>query len=235
MVHNLIDIHTHILPGLDDGLQDPVQARQIVGQLSSAGIETICLTPHVNRFAGRFISGQDLERQFHNFVSSFEVLPCHLVLGAEIYYAPDLLSLIEHNPEWMFNREKGTFLLEFDPRVRPIGLEKVMLDVLMRGFKPVIAHIERYIWMEQSFLDFFANNSVLMQINSGSLLGYAGRKVKKKVERLIAHGWCQIIASDLHAPKDTCITLDKAAVWLSKLVGWSHARTLLVENPEKIV
>ncbi len=233
----MIDIHTHILPIIDDGPRSYEEALSCLRELAETGISKVCLTPHVNKIAGEKGRDKKIQEIFDELLrlKNQENIPVDLVSGAEIFYTPDVPALLKDHPSWFFGKQRRYILLEFHGNM--LGIEKVLSDFFSEGIIPVLAHIERYPWSEKKnpLFSYFRNNGMILQINAGSLLGRYGWLMKRKAKALIREGCCHVVASDTHESDDLDYSLEKVRPVLTKLAGMERAECLLVGNPEKII
>jgi len=233
----MIDIHTHILPIIDDGPRSYEDALSCLRELAETGTRKVCLTPHVNKIAGQKGRYKKIREIFDELIrlKNQENIAVDLVSGAEIFYTPDVPALLKDNPAWFFGKQRRYILLEFHGNI--FGIEKVLSELLSDGIIPVLAHIERYPWSEKKnpLFSYFRNSGMIMQINAGSLLGKYGWFMKRKAKALVRQGFCHVVASDTHELSDLDYSLEKVRPVLTKLVGRETGECLLVGNPEKII
>lgn len=234
----MMDIHSHILPGVDDGLTSFDDALYFLEALAKQGVKAIFTTPHVNRVEGR----NNRTGIRTAFVELFEKkaelgIPIDIHPAAEVLYTPDIKHLLQDHPEWFLGHQRRYFLMEFFGNMLPVSSEKIMLDLLLEGIVPVLAHIERLQWSPQETerMVHFKDSGVLMQINAGSIMGKYGRHMKKKALRLIKEGWCQFVASDSHRLTDLKYSLPAVYPVLSKRFNRMLAARLTAANAENLL
>lgn len=234
----MIDIHTHILPGVDDGAKDFETSISILKLLEQNGVKTVCLTPHMNK-KDEEDNYLKLQSRYNELLSLTQTtLDMTILLGAEVMFSPGMKQLLDNN-KWCFIGESSRYyLLEFLNNQIPSCAEKVIFDTIIDGYVPVLAHVERYDWDSRvtAFMAYMQKNGVLFQINSGSLLGKYGRKMKKKAVKLIKAGWCNVLASDIHKKDDAVrYNLKIVAEFVTKTFDSKKTQELLFEIPEKII
>jgi protein-tyrosine phosphatase len=198
----LIDLHSHILPGLDDGADD-LEVSLAMAQLAvDAGVQTMAATPHVN-FDYPVDSETVLSKVGELNVAlaragvALAVLP-----GAEISI-PRAAELDTRELEALALGGGRTLLLE-SPYVKGVGfLEELLFDLQLRGFRTLLAHPERCPIFQQDMdrLRGLVDRDVYLSVNSGSLAGSFGRRVKAFAIELMAAGLVHDIASDSHDPE----------------------------------
>jgi protein-tyrosine phosphatase len=234
----MIDLHAHIIPGVDDGARDSDIALRMLRQAYDHGITTVCATPHI---CGRF--DPELEKRI---ISSFELLKrkvsenkikIDLVIGSEIHVQQDIQKLKKHF-FFTYNDNKKYLLLELPLGIFPPDLENMIFNLRMDDFVPIIAHPERNIAADSDFSKIERLNQLgaLFQVNAGSLLGYAGKGLKKIAEKLIQNELATLVASDAH---DCKFRSFKALAYvlprIHRLLGKEGAYKLIYENPKRII
>lgn len=188
-----IDIHCHILPGLDDGPSTLEESLVMLEEAERAGISQIVATPHLV-WQERLLTKEEIK-------SLIEQLPNTLKIysGAEVplMEAPTLLEKGE-----LITTGKMV-LLDTPPLGNLLGLEQIIFKLVLKRITPVIAHPERNLSLAQNKrrMEHLKNMGAVFQINAGSLLGLLGKEVRKATEKLIEWGIADILASDAHNPE----------------------------------
>jgi protein-tyrosine phosphatase len=236
----MIDLHTHILPGVDDGTKDEEEATEIIRNALHRGIRSFVLTPHI--FFPSLNDGL-LQHIEHTFSSITETIKerepsVRLYLGAEIFYYPDLLELLETYPVTI-NRGKY-FLVEFGLTFLPEKQEKILenfFNAQMKGYIPILAHPERNrtLMKNPDILEEFERHGILAQVNAGSFLGIFGRFVKQFAFQMLKHNMVHVIASDVHNLYSRPHLLVDAVEKLSGRFPDQDVTALVERNPRKIV
>lgn len=196
-------MHTHILPGIDDGAVDLAESMWILERGGRAGVKTFILTPHIKEDA-------DWDR-IHLMRETFGMLrdectktgmDANLILGAEIAITPDLPDRIKKNTAVTINNRY--VLVELSFHQLPVFAEIVLFKLLAGGIIPIIAHPERYLYLSGKMEKFAAwvENGVLFQINTGSLNGQYGMGVKRFARKLLNEGLISFAGSDVHSRGD---------------------------------
>jgi protein-tyrosine phosphatase len=233
----LIDIHSHILPGLDDGAMDLKMALQMAAMAESTGIHGIIATPHVIK--GVFDNNRQvildaidrlrLELQKSNI--SLNIMP-----GAEYHLEPDLARRLKNN-ELLTLNDTGRYLLVELPRTLvPDFTTEILYELQLAGVIPVIAHPERnYQLMENhALLEAIGGCGAVMQLTATSLTGLFGNRVQKNAWRLISEGYSCVVASDAHSLYGRRPRLDEAYLRIRKRLGQHCAQLLCLENPRRL-
>ena len=199
------DFHTHLLPGVDDGMQTLEDSRQTIASLKTLGFAGAVVTPHL--YAGVFDnSAPSLRESFASFVtdlgSDLEGFPLHL---AGEYFADEHFAHLIEQDDLLFLPVVGErwVLLEF-PYLQKTPFASVCLSALVaRGYRPVIAHVERYRYVAQSpdeWLGLFERFGAILQGDIGSLVGQHGEEVRRFAISLVGRNIVKIWGSDVHNP-----------------------------------
>jgi protein-tyrosine phosphatase len=231
-----IDIHNHILPGLDDGPETIELSLEMARIAHRNGIFKIVATPHHNDY-WRPRKEEIIEKleRLNNELADKNI-PVEIFPGNELRVADDL-------PEKLYNREvlplagSRYILVEFPFNNIPIYIISVVADLINDGWRPVLAHCERVYDIQQNIklLDNYINMGCMVQVNSNSLTGELGRSSYKTAIQLLKLGYVDIIASDAHSPHNRIPDFSKALKIASKIVGRAKAEAMVSVAPEKIL
>jgi len=195
-----VDLHCHILPGIDDGAQTITQSLDLAEQAVADGIRYILATPH--HFDRQYVNGAQLVKQA---VVDFQAeldrrsIPLTVFPGQEIHLNEQLLN--DDNDLLGIDLNRNYILLELPHEMVPVYLEDIIFDLLSKGITPVIAHPERnaQILAEPQRLYDLITTGCLAQATATSLVGGFGKQVQSTTQELIRCGLIQVIASDAHA------------------------------------
>lgn len=233
----MIDLHSHILPGIDDGAPDLAAATEMAELAVADGITTMACTPHIspgvyeNDAASIEASVASLSQQLRRSGISLT-----LVTGADVHVTPDLLEKLQSGAIPTLNGSRY-FLLELPHSLAPKWVEELADRILKSEFVPIITHPERSSWIAANFsiIDRLNRAGCLMQITAGALLGDFGRRAKFYAERLVAEDYVDVVASDAHDVKRRPPTLDIARRWLAGRVGEDRAMDMVLHRPAAIL
>ncbi|HEY8463435.1 MAG TPA: CpsB/CapC family capsule biosynthesis tyrosine phosphatase, partial [Bacillota bacterium] len=234
----MIDLHTHIIPGIDDGAVDEGTAAAMLQLAFENGTKTIVATPHVIEGEWlpeweRIVAGCELlQRLSHQLQLELSIIP-----GAEVALKMDLLdNLITGPGAYCINGGKY-LLLELPAFEIPSYTEDFFFKLLTRGITPVLAHPERHpqINREPELVMEWVSKGVLIQINGASFIGKLGERIAKTTELLLLNELVHCIGSDAHGIHSRRPRLSETAAKLELLVGEAATRRILVENPQKII
>lgn len=206
----MIDIHTHVIPNVDDGSPDIETSLAMIRHEIDIGVTEIICTPHhiyhryektVEEITGQFLLLKEAVEK--------ENLPIKLYLGQEICYShrEDQIKMLKEGKLLTLNNT-NRILLEFSFTREPEDLLDVLYNFSIHGYEVIIAHIERYEWMTYDKVLSIRNEGAKTQINSNSYLGLTTWKEKRFVKKLLKKDLVDYVASDTHSFRPS--TLDKS-------------------------
>ncbi|RJP80384.1 MAG: phosphotransferase [Candidatus Zixiibacteriota bacterium] len=229
----MVDIHTHVLPDLDDGPGTVEESLDLARAAWEAGTRTIVATPHVLNLA-TLGDNSLIYQRFEEFRATLQaVLPeLNLVLGSEIYFQPHLSDYLCF-PAATLNNTRRYMLVEFSLGDIPRGWEREIAAMRKNGVIPVLAHPERnaVVIGKPALVGKMVAEGALIQMNAGSLTGQFGSAVKKVAQILLRKGWVHVIASDSHSAEHRGPDLRKAVDVAAGEIGAAAAGRLVQENP----
>jgi len=233
----MIDLHAHILPGLDDGARDLDEAMAMARQAAAEGITGVFATPHVTdpAVSHREIILAALEELGARLAA--EGVPVRLYPGAEVFLTPSLPALVEAGAVLTLN-DGGRYLLVEAPMLdAPPYLEPVVFDLLTMGVTPILAHPERnpILAGEPRRVATLVERGCLMQINAGSLRGRFGQMAKRTAERFISDGLAHFAASDAHRADQRRLALADARGTVRALRGEAFAEEMFSVRPRQVL
>lgn len=248
----MIDLHSHILHGLDDGpktLEESVEMCLISFQ---DGVRTVVATPHTlngvyeNDRSAILAKVQELNKAIEKFgvqetssafrnphsAISLTVLP-----GADVYFSAELLTQIEEGKALTIGDLGKYLLLEFPVQGIPYGVEEVLFQLMVRGITPIISHPERNLEIAFKTQRYFEmiRMGCLGQVTAMSLTGEFGGDVKRVAEKLLKARLVQIIASDAHSKNSRPPILSSAVQAAARIVGEEEARKMVTEYPQAVL
>ena len=204
------DIHTHIIPCVDDGSPNLETSINMIKHEIEIGVDTIICTPHhiYHRYEKTV---EEIKKQFELLKSEVEKLnlPVKLYLGQEICYThrEDIIKMLKDGKLLTLNNT-NRILLEFSFTREPEDVLDVIYNFSINGYEVIIAHVERYEWMTIDKVKELKMEGALIQINSNSYLGLTTWKEKRMTRKLIKLGLVDYIASDTHSFRPS--SLDKS-------------------------
>jgi protein-tyrosine phosphatase len=195
-----IDIHSHLLAGIDDGVKSVEQAEEIVKHFQQLGYSKLITTPHVisdsYRNTPEIIKEKLQELQMHLRKVNVDV---EIQAAAEYYLDDYVFKLVEEDKE-MLTFGKKYLLFETNFLTEPLNLKEFVFMATVKGYKLILAHPERYQYIYQNIdkARDLMDRGVLLQMNINSIAGYYGAEVQSTAKKLIDRGWVHFLGSDCH-------------------------------------
>ena len=231
------DIHTHILPGVDDGAQDMCEALRLLRLAWANGTRTVILTPHYR--------GKYKENTLNQLRAEYEMLQemakdalpgMQLYLGHEVAYEVDAPEAILAGNVLSLTDSRYV-LLEFQPNVSRKQIVNGVLEIFQRGFIPIVAHVERYdvSRLDRTLVNELLEVGALLQLNADSIMGVHGYRVKWFCNRLLRSGVVHFVASDAHDARHRPPLLRKAFLRVHKKYGQKYAAALFYDNAQAVI
>ena len=235
----MIDIHAHILPGLDDGSDRTRTSLRMAELAVRSGVTDLIATPHSNQ-RGRFenYASEELKGQFRRLkeVLRQERIDLRLHLGMEVYATSDMADLYREG-KLLTLAGSRYLLMEFGFHDDAYYMERVLRDVLGTGVTPILAHPERYKAL-QALPDIMADwvrGGVHLQINKGSLSGFFGRESYQLAITMLDYDLASFVASDAHRADQRTPVLRDAYHWVAAHYSEHLADRLLRQNPGRVL
>lgn len=234
----MIDIHTHILPGVDDGSPRTAESLEMLRLAAASGVETVIATPHSN-LPGVYANynGEWLQASFDRLIrrAEEEEIPVRILRGMEVYATEDLPELLEAGRVLTLNDSRYV-LMEFDFHEQANWCTRMLESVLEAGYTPIVAHPERYyaVWQEPWCVYPWLEMGAHVQLTRGSILGKFGREAKRAADYLLQHNLVACIASDAHGSRNRIPEMDDILRYITAKYSPEYADMLLTENPAKI-
>lgn len=236
----MIDLHCHLLPGIDDGAQTLDESLELARLAVADGITHSVCTPHIN--IGRF------DNDVRTITKAFEALeqglaesgiPLKISMGAEVRISPEMMFLIEKDRIPFIGSWQGkkVLLLEMPHSHIPPGSDKLVKWLLSRNILPMIAHPERNrdVQKNPSLLAPFIQMGCLFQLTASSLTGAFGETSQSIAVDLLKQGQATVIATDAHNVKRRPPLLKEGLDAATAVVGLEQASKLVLENPLAII
>ncbi|MBR5389145.1 hypothetical protein IK146_01125 [Candidatus Saccharibacteria bacterium] len=233
----MIDLHTHLLPDVDDGVETFDESIEILRELISHGINELVLTPHHIPETIYNSPRSDNLKLLHELkkIMREEGIEANLHLGNEIYINREISDLLSNKTLSSLGDSKN-LLIELPMSGHYDGYEDIIYDLQTEGYNIVLAHPERYISTQRDFsiLERLHNLGVLFQCNLGSIVGQYGHKAEKTLKKLAKKDLIYAFGTDTHHFRDFS-EIDEAIARLTKIYGKAKLDVLLNDNPLKIL
>lgn len=189
------DWHCHILPGVDDGVQTMEEALQILAEYERLGVKEVWLTPHIMEDIPN--TTEKLRDRFTELRTAYQG-SVMLHLASENMLDNLFEERLEKNDLLPIGKDGKHLLVETSYFNPPMGLSNILLRIKAKGYYPILAHPERYMYMSETDYKRLNSMNVKFQLNQFSLLGLYGKEVQKKAQRLQKAGMYEYIGTDLH-------------------------------------
>jgi len=233
----MIDLHSHILPGIDDGSPDLDVSLWMARIAVADGITHMACTPHI--VAGIY---DNSARSIADAVALLQVelkhaqIPLELFVGADAHIAPDLPERLASGDVPTLNNSRY-FLFEPTHHILPPRIEDLALRLINAGFVPILTHPERLTWIGSHYgvIEHLKDAGCLIQLTAGSIEGAFGRTALYYAEKLIDEDRVDIVASDAHNTGIRQPCLSRAHALLAARIGEEEADTMLLQRPYKIL
>lgn len=238
LLPGFVDLHTHILPGLDDGPADLGTSVALVRAAVAGGTGVLVATSHSAEVlqSGGGEAGMEARLATVREAVAAADINVSLLLGTEVYLEPDTPNRLKQRAVLPLNGSRYV-LVELPFQALPLYLEQTLFTLQADGYIPVIAHPERnaQVQREPAKLFDWVTRGMLVQMSAASLTGGHGRAAVRVCRLAIDHHLCHAVASDAHGPVTRPPTLQPAFTHLSAEYGPDVATALLDKQPRAIV
>lgn len=233
----MIDIHSHLLFGVDDGSRTLEESVHVIKKLSEVGYTDIILTPHYindSTYVSTREENLDVLKRLKVGLIRNNV-NVNLYLGNEIYIDSEIANLLKNNIISSLNDTKY-LLIELPMSGENEIYYDVFLDLINMGYKVILAHPERYISFQKDFNKIYELKElgVLLQSNVGSVLGDYGRGAKKTIKRLLKENLITFMGTDIHHNKEEYTFIEKAKKKMGKYLTQNQINNIF-ENNAKVL
>lgn len=196
LFQGMIDCHSHLLPGVDDGVQTLEESLQILHKMEQLGVRCVWLTPHVMEDIPN--ETLFLQQHFQTLKESYQGT-VEIRLAAEYMLDNLFEERLENNDLLPLEEGKRYLLVETSYFNPPMGLLSTLQRIQKRGYYPLLAHPERYEYMQTKYYQTLKEEHISFQLNLPSLAGMYGKHVQKKAETLLKAGYYAHIGCDTHS------------------------------------
>jgi protein-tyrosine phosphatase len=233
----MFDVHSHLLPGLDDGAPDLSTSLAMARAYVSEGVECVACTPHI--LPGLYANSG---KQIREAVAALQLrlddagIPLKLVSGADNHVVPDFVDGLTSGH--LLPLAQSVYVLVEPPHhVAPLHLDQLFFSIISAGYVPVLTHPERLSWIGSKFdiIKTLAARGVWMQITSGALCGRFGTRPRYWAERMLAEGLVHILATDAHNMSSRPPDLLAGRKHAERLAGAEETQHLVVTRPRGAV
>lgn len=235
----MIDLHCHLLPGLDDGAKTPEISCGMAKAATAAGVRQIVCTPHCTtgdpELRPRLVRIQKAVAVL-NYVFRQKGMPVTLHAGVELLCNDRLPEALERQ-EFLTLAGSRYLLIEFPFDVPLSRIEWSAVAVRQAGYIPVLAHPERYtaVWRNPDCLAVWFYAGCVIQLDKDSVLGRFGGRCARTAAWALHHGVAHVIASDAHDPRTRTVNLERVRQYVARNYSPDYADLLVSRNPARIV
>lgn len=233
----MIDFHSHILPGVDDGSSSIEDTMQLIKEASKAGFTKIISTSHY--VEEQYEYDEVTRKQFLEILSvGVKSLreDVKLYLGSEIYASYDMVELLKEAKASSINNSRYV-LFELPMQTELPNLKNIIYKLLANNYIPIIAHPERYSYVKENpnWLIEFIELGVLFQANYGSIIGIYGKQAQKTVRQLLKNNMIHFLGSDVHKPRTIYTKIPEILEELEKIIDKKDIKKLTETNPSLVL
>ena len=231
----MIDIHNHSLYGVDDGARTIDDSISMLKYAKEQGIKAVVLTPHYRH--GMFPYPKDaIMSHFEELKKEVADFGIDIYLGCEYHVNSEMIEAFRSGR--CETLAGGDYVLtEYSHETEYSYIVKNTRELMMCGYIPVIAHVERYgcLFSKPSNCEELQDLGAMIQMNADSVLGLDGRSVERFAKKMLKHQWVDVIASDAHDMKERVNNLGQCMALVEKKYGAEYAYRLFCRNPKKVI
>ncbi len=233
----MIDFHSHILPGVDDGSKSVEETFELLKEAKEAGFDSVISTSH---YMEEYYEVNVAEREVWIKAISENLykknIDLKLYLGNEIYITQNIINLLETGKATSINNTNYV-LFEFPLNSKPMNMYDIIYDMLEYKLIPVLAHPERYsfIQKEPELIYDLIQKGVLMQSNYGSIIGLYGEKAQLIVRKLLENDMVHFLGSDVHKKNSIYPRISQALSEMKIIIGEDKLEELTTINPSLVL
>lgn len=235
----MIDVHCHLLPGIDDGPETLEQSLALASIAVADGIQKSIVTPHIH--PGRYENERHrITREVAAFRQALDAhhIPLEIGFAAEVRIGPEIMPMLEERVIPFLGKLEGDdiLLLEMPHSHIPVGSEKFTAWCLERNIRPLIAHPERNRDVMRSLdkLAPFVEQGCLLQLTAQSVAGGFGDRAHERAIEMLERGWVSVLGSDAHNEQYRPPVLSAGRDAAAAIVGEASARAMVEDLPAAI-
>lgn len=237
-VKEMIDVHCHILPQVDDGPISYDEAMKMVALAYEDGVRCIVATPHLNH-PYDFVPHETIENTYFKLRRKItdKYKEFGLVLGSELYITKDYLELLKNKPYHFTMGDSNYVLIEFDRNIKHREVMDIVHEFIIKDYRPIIAHIEMYADLVSSIekVRSIRNEGAYIQITASSLLGKQSSDVMQFLRKMVRLGLVDFIASDGHKYDARRPLLKDAYNAVQNILSSNDAKRIFETNPKSMI
>ncbi len=232
----MIDLHHHLLPGLDDGSKTMENSVAMAKLAAADGISHVVCTPHANgTYAFDPAINQAKVAELRSLLADNQI-PLTLGLGCDFHLSYDNIQDAKENPSRYAINGLNYLLVEVPDYGLPRGLTEIFYELQLAGLTPILTHPERNPTLQSDLnrLEEWLRGGVLIQVTGDSVRGNMGKTAEKMAHQLLARRWVHFLATDAHNTSSRPPRLSEARVIVTKKYGAEYAEFLCEANPRAV-
>lgn len=232
---NYVDIHSHILYGIDDGSKSLEESKEIIKQHIEMGFKDIVVTPHYIENSDYITNNEEKEKILKTLKKEFNDI--NIYLGNEVFINNNIEELLNNNEISTINGSKY-LLIELPLHNKIKNATDIIYELRIKGIIPIIAHPERYEFVQKNpdSVDELIEEGAILQSNYGSIIGVYGEHAKKTMKKLLKKNVISVLATDIHFPNNKIyLNMDTIRKKLTKIISEEKLKELTILNPKKII
>ena len=233
----MIDVHSHILPNIDDGSRSIEETFNLIKEAKEAGFEGIVCTSH---YMENYDETNRPERELwinaiHENLENKNI-DMNLYLGNEIYMSDNIIELLEDGKATTMN-DTSYVLFELPMNAEPMNLYDMVYEMQQYKIVPILAHPERYSFVQTDpeLIYDLIDKGVLMQANYGSIIGQYGKKAQMIVQKFLENNMIHMLGTDVHRQNTIYPKIPEIILELKSLIGEEKVKELTTINPELVI
>ena len=229
----MIDLHSHIIPNVDDGSRSLEDSVNLIKESIKLGITDIVFTPHFESIPNRMIPNININESFNAFKKHLEDenLNINIYLGNEITINDNLIKDLKNSKCLSINGSKY-ILLELDFFAAEEEIGELIYELELAGYSVIIAHAERYMYADYKYIEMLVREGALIQINANSITT-KHPFLRKFIMKLIKNNLVHFVSSDVHFGRENKML--EAYQMVAKKIGKDIANKLFIDNPRKVI
>ena len=234
----MIDIHSHVIPEVDDGSRSLNETINMIRKINEKGVKTLVATPHYTPEMYEFPRDEiEMKVDFLNRILKTNDIDTKILLGQEIMIDINTFDLLKDGIIGPINDTRYV-LIEFDMDIAMPNIDYIIKRIINKGFIPIIAHPERYKYVSEdiNIAKKWVQNGALLQMNLGSISGVHGTLSKKTIIKLLKEDLIHLWGSDIHYFRPTYDNFDEHIKLIRKVVkNEKQADEILIHNNSKVI
>ena len=228
----MIDIHSHIINDVDDGSTSLDASISLIKEEINNGVTDIICTPHYRKNMFE-TSLEKIKLNFNILKNKVQDLNINLFLGQEIYVKSyTMLKELLFSNKILTMNNTNYLLLEFS-YINKIDIAEIVYNLSLNNYKVIIAHIERYEYLNETLVEEIVSRGAMIQMNASSILGKEGFKIKRRCKKYLKKNLVSLVSSDIHETRKNYLSL--SFNYIKKHYGLEKAEELFNNNAKILI